>query len=114
MVDVGGTHSRRNKKGLKGIAFAIVPSTLASMTSTPSSFRLMPRHPLTISSVYLLAHSLKSARTLPQIVKSTFWNGDLEEEVYIEQPDSFSLPDDGDMVCKLKKALYGLKQAPRA
>lgn len=47
-------------------------------------------------------------------VKSTFLNGDLEEEVYIQQLDGFSLSDEGDMVCKLKKALYGLKQAPRA
>ncbi|GLJ18051.1 hypothetical protein SUGI_0318500 [Cryptomeria japonica] len=46
-------------------------------------------------------------------VKSTFLNGDLEEEVYIEQLDGFSLSHEGDMVCKLKKALYGLKQAPR-
>ena len=46
-------------------------------------------------------------------VKSAFLNGDLEEEVYIEQPDGFPLCKDGDMVCKLKKALYGLKKAPR-
>ncbi|GLJ53406.1 hypothetical protein SUGI_1138950 [Cryptomeria japonica] len=47
-------------------------------------------------------------------VKSAFLNGDLEEEVYIEQPDGFSLSGDGDMIFKLMKELYGLKQAPRA
>jgi hypothetical protein len=47
-------------------------------------------------------------------VKSTFLNGDLEEEVYMEQPEGFSLKDNPNYVCKLKKALYGLKQAPRA
>eukprot|EP00253_Pinus_taeda_P032393 PITA_32393 len=47
-------------------------------------------------------------------VKSTFLNGDLEEEVYIEQPDGFILGNDTNLVCRLKKALYGLKQAPRA
>eukprot|EP00253_Pinus_taeda_P009671 PITA_09671 len=47
-------------------------------------------------------------------VKSAFINGDLEEEVYIEQPDGFILGNDPNPVCRLKKALYGLKQAPRA
>eukprot|EP00253_Pinus_taeda_P024516 PITA_24516 len=47
-------------------------------------------------------------------VKSAFLNGDLEEEVYIEQLDGFVLGNDPNLVCKLKKALYGLKQAPRA
>ena len=47
-------------------------------------------------------------------VKSTFLNGGLEEEVYVEQPEGFSLTDNLDYVCKLKKELSGLKQAPQA
>jgi hypothetical protein len=47
-------------------------------------------------------------------VKSSFLNGELEEEVYIEQPERFQLSENTDYVCKLKKALYGLKWAPRA
>jgi hypothetical protein len=46
-------------------------------------------------------------------VKSTFINGNLEEEVYIEKPKGFQLTNKGDYVCKLKKALYGIKQAPK-
>ena len=46
-------------------------------------------------------------------VKSTFLNGILDEEVYIEKPEDFIDPDKKEMVCKLHKALYGLKQAPR-
>jgi len=47
-------------------------------------------------------------------VKSTFLNGDLEEEVYIEQPDGCILGNYAKLVCRLRKDLYGLKQAPRA
>jgi hypothetical protein len=47
-------------------------------------------------------------------VKSAFLNGDLSEEVYMEQPEGFKLSDKPNLVCKIKKALYGLKQAPRA
>ena len=44
-------------------------------------------------------------------VKTTFLNGVIEEEVYIEQPQGFEVEDRRTHVCKLKKALYGLKQA---
>ncbi|GLJ31740.1 hypothetical protein SUGI_0638400 [Cryptomeria japonica] len=56
----------------------------------------------------------KNYKVYQMDVKCAFLNGDLEDEVYIEQPDGFSLTDNKDMVCKLRKALYGLKQAPRA
>jgi hypothetical protein len=47
-------------------------------------------------------------------VKSTFLNGPIKEEVYVEQPPGFEDDMYPDRVCKLSKALYGLKQAPRA
>jgi hypothetical protein len=47
-------------------------------------------------------------------VKSAFLNGDLEEDIYVEQPEGYELKDDCDKVYKLNKALYGLKQAHRA
>ena len=47
-------------------------------------------------------------------VKSTFLNGVLMEEVYVEQPLGYEKKGQEHKVCKLKKALYGLKQAPRA
>eukprot|EP00253_Pinus_taeda_P030395 PITA_30395 len=47
-------------------------------------------------------------------VKSTFLNGVLKEEVYVEKPPGYEVDGQEHKVCKLKKALYGLKQAPRA
>ena len=47
-------------------------------------------------------------------VMSTFLNGILEEEVYIEQLEGFVDPKNKNMVCRLHKDLYGLKKAPRA
>jgi hypothetical protein len=47
-------------------------------------------------------------------VKTTFLNGEIEEEVYVEQPQGFETHDRQSHVCRLNKALYGLKQAPRA
>ena len=46
-------------------------------------------------------------------VKTTFFNGVIEEEVYIEQPEGFETHDQKTHGCRLKKALYGLKQALR-
>ena len=43
-------------------------------------------------------------------MKTTFLSEDLEEEVYIKQPEGFSSKDGKHLVCKLKKFIYGLKQ----
>ncbi|KAJ8512528.1 hypothetical protein OPV22_002962 [Ensete ventricosum] len=46
-------------------------------------------------------------------VKTTFLHGDLEEKIYMEQPEGFKVKGKENLVCKLRKSLYGLKQAPR-
>ena len=46
-------------------------------------------------------------------VKTAFLHGELEEEIYMDQPEGFIVPGKEDYVCKLKRSLYGLKQSPR-
>lgn len=47
-------------------------------------------------------------------VKSAFLHGELNEDVFVEQPQGYEKKGEEHKVYKLRKALYGLKQAPRA
>ena len=66
--------------------------------------------------------SIRTILTLAAIMKwkvhhmdfeTSFLNGVVEEEVYVEQPLGFETYDRNTQVCKLKKDLHGLKKAPR-
>ncbi|KAK8946931.1 hypothetical protein KSP39_PZI007096 [Platanthera zijinensis] len=46
-------------------------------------------------------------------VKIAFLNGELDEEIYMAQPEGYVQKDQKDKVCKLDKSIYGLKQAPK-
>jgi hypothetical protein len=46
-------------------------------------------------------------------VKTAFLHGDLEEDIYMQQPQGYVEAGKEHLVCKLLKSLYDLKQAPR-
>ena len=46
-------------------------------------------------------------------IKSAFLNDELNEEIYMEQPEGFIVLGQEKKVCRLVKSLYGLKQAPK-
>jgi hypothetical protein len=47
-------------------------------------------------------------------VKTAFLNGNIEEELYVVQPEGFVDPKDANKVFKLQRSIYGLKQASQS
>ena len=48
------------------------------------------------------------------LFRSAFLNGNLEEDIYMQQPEGFVASRKDNLVCKLQKSIYGLKQASRS
>ncbi|KAG8474280.1 hypothetical protein CXB51_033820 [Gossypium anomalum] len=46
-------------------------------------------------------------------VKTAFLHRELKEDIYMQQPEGFTVSEKEDYVCLLKKSLYSLKQSPR-
>ena len=44
-------------------------------------------------------------------VTTAFLNGELDEEIYMKQPEGFATKGQEDLVCKLNRSIYGLKQS---
>lgn len=98
---------KKNKARLVVKGYAQIPGTDFSETFAPvarlDTVRLI---------ISVAAHN---GWPLAQLdVKSAFLNGDLIEDVYVNQPEGFVVKGSEHKVYKLHKALYGLRQAPRA
>nr|GFA48812.1 retrovirus-related Pol polyprotein from transposon TNT 1-94 [Tanacetum cinerariifolium] len=76
------------------------------------SFALVAR--LEVIRIFLTYAAHKNMVVYQMDVKTAFLNGNLQEEVYVSQPNRFVDPINPNHMYKLKKALYRLKQAPRA
>ncbi|GJS15824.1 retrovirus-related pol polyprotein from transposon TNT 1-94 [Tanacetum coccineum] len=61
----------------------------------------------------LVIKAIRNLEVHQMDVKTAFLNGDLEEEIYMEQLEGFTAPGQEEKVCKLVKSLYGLKQDPK-
>ena len=46
-------------------------------------------------------------------VKTAFLNGNIDETIYMVQPENFESNYSKQLVCRLKRSIYGLKQASR-
>lgn len=63
--------------------------------------------------VILSSVAVNDREMLQLDVKTAFLYGQLDEEIYLEQPEGFILSGQEDSICHLHKCLYGLKQASR-
>ncbi|GJT91176.1 retrovirus-related pol polyprotein from transposon TNT 1-94 [Tanacetum coccineum] len=61
----------------------------------------------------LVIAALRNLKVHQMDVKTAFLNGDLEEEIYMNQSEGFIAPGQDGKDCRLVKSLYGLKQAPK-
>ncbi|GBN11147.1 Retrovirus-related Pol polyprotein from transposon TNT 1-94 [Araneus ventricosus] len=63
---------------------------------------------------FLAAAAYKNLNVTHVDIKTAFLHGNLEDEVYMSQPEGYIEAGQEQKVCKLNKAIYGLKQAARA
>ena len=62
----------------------------------------------------VIAFAVQNDLKLHQMdVTTAFLNGELEEEVFMRQPEGYAVKGKENLVCRLKKSIYGLKQSPR-
>ena len=78
----------------KGIDFDEIFSLVVKMTSNRTILSLV---------------AVKDLHIVQLDVKSTFLQGDLQEDIYMHQSQVYEVKGKEDLVCRLKKNLYGMK-----
>jgi len=78
----------------KGIDFDEIFSPIVKMTSIRTILSLVAASYFHLEQLY---------------VNMSFLHGDLEEEIYMQQPQGYEVKGKEKLVCRLKKSLYGLK-----
>lgn len=64
--------------------------------------------------ILLTIAATKGAKVKHLDIKSAFLNGEIKDEIYMQQPEGYVKKGKQDYVLKLKKSIYGLKQSARA
>lgn len=99
----GTTHKHKARLVAKGFHQTAGLISLNNLVVKPTTIRI------------ILTISLSKGWKVQQLyINNAFLNGDLKEEVYMEQPPEYQVQCTPSLVCKLHKAIYGLRQAPRA
>jgi hypothetical protein len=83
---------------VEGIDFGEIFSPIAKLTSIIFLLSISASFDIEVEHMY---------------VKTTFLHGDMEEEIYMKQPEGFVVKGKKELACKINKSLYGLKKSPR-
>jgi hypothetical protein len=95
------------KSTRQGLWLRVIPKKKAKITLTLI-------HPRLTTIRVLLSLATSHGLLIHQMdVKTAFLNGELDEEIYMDQPDGFVVEGQERKVCKLLKSFYHLKQAPK-
>ena len=92
----------------------LVPKGYAQMQGVDYEETFAPVEKMTTIRTLLAVSAAQKRKLHHMDVKNAFSHGNLDEEVYMQQPPGFQNKRFPNYICKLKKALYGLIQAPRA
>lgn len=90
-----------------------------SLTHTHAPLTQIPLYPSTDTLLRKSTPSISTSRTITKekvrvskygsLHETAFLHGDLDEQIYMQQPEGFKEPNKEEYVCLLQKSLYGLK-----